>query len=132
MLFAHAIAQAEALLIGRNRDEVEAEMRGRGIGEKEIDRVAPHRTFSGNRPSSFWLWDRLDPYALGQCIELHEHRIFVQGVLLGVYSFDQWGVELGKGLADQILNDLSHPNKPARAHDASTEALMREFSDLAG
>ena len=127
VLFAHAIAQAEALLIGRSRDEVEAEMRGRGIGEDELERVAPHRTFSGNRPSSFWLWDRLDPHALGQCIALHEHRIFVQGVLLGVYSFDQWGVELGKGLADRIYGVLAAEGVAAGAHDASTTALIRAF-----
>lgn len=132
VLLAHALAQAEALLVGRSRADVEAEMRGRGATEADLLRVAPHRTFSGNRPSSFWLWDRLDPRSLGQCIALHEHRIFVQGVLLGVYSFDQWGVELGKGLADQILNDLNYPNKPGGTHDGSTAALMREFSASVG
>jgi len=132
VLMAHALAQAEALLVGRSREEVEAEMRGRGVQEADLQRVAPHRVFSGNRPSSFWMWDRLDPRSLGQCIALHEHRIFVQGILLGVHSFDQWGVELGKGLADQILNDLHQPSGSTKTHDASTAALMREFSAFAG
>lgn len=132
VLFAHAVAQAEALLIGRKRGEVEEEMRAHGASEEEIQRVAPHRTFAGNRPSSFWLWDRLDPRALGQCIALHEHRIFVQGVLLGVYSFDQWGVELGKGLADRIYGNLSAGGVHDAPHDASTSALVREFLALQG
>lgn len=127
VVIAHAIAQAEALLVGRKRDIVEQEMRERGADETQILEVAPHRVFSGNRPSNFWMWNRLDPWCFGMLIAFQEHRIFVQGVLLGVYSFDQWGVELGKGLASEIERELVDEHVPVGSHDVSTTALMWEF-----
>ena len=127
VVFAHALAQAEALLIGRSREDVVSEMRAAGVGEERIARVAPHRTFTGNRPSSFWCWDRLDPFSLGMLVALQEHRIFFQGILLGVYSFDQWGVELGKGLAGKIESVLERGGTGQNDHDSSTAALMAEF-----
>jgi glucose-6-phosphate isomerase len=127
VLFAHALAQAEALLIGRSREDVENEMQAAGVGEERIAQIAPHRTFTGNRPSSFWCWDRLDPFSLGMLVALQEHRIFFQGILLGVYSFDQWGVELGKGLAGKIESVLERGGTGQNDHDSSTAALMAEF-----
>ncbi len=121
-LLANAIAQAEAFMRGKSRDAVEAGMRAAGKPEEDIARIAPHRVFEGNRPTSFFLFDRLDPHALGQLIALHEHRIFVQGVMWNILSFDQWGVELGKELASSVLRELE--GEPASTHDASTTALI--------
>lgn len=122
-LLANAIAQAEAFMKGKSRDAVELAMRAQGKDEEEIARVAPHRVFEGNRPSSFFLFDRLDAHSLGQLIAFHEHRIFVQGVLWNILSFDQWGVELGKELASSVLAELEGGSPSA--HDASTTALIR-------
>lgn len=122
-LLANAIAQAEAFMRGKSREAVEATMRAAGKSDSDIARIAPHRVFEGNRPTSFFLFDRLDPFALGQLIALHEHRIFVQGVLWNILSFDQWGVELGKELASSVLKELE--GQEPSGHDASTEALIR-------
>jgi glucose-6-phosphate isomerase len=108
MLLANAIAQAEALMVGRaNADE-------------------PWRNFPGDRPTSFILLDRLTPRALGALIALYEHKVFVEGVLWGIDSFDQWGVELGKTLAKAVLGELQ--GRPAGAHDPSTTALIRRLT----
>jgi glucose-6-phosphate isomerase len=96
-------------------------VRAEGVPEA----LVPHRTFPGNRPTNLLLLDRLDPRALGTLVALYEHMVFVQGVVWGVNSFDQWGVELGKVLAQRILGDLESPAAPALAHDASTRALLR-------
>ena len=110
MLLANAIAQAEALLQGKQQPEGE-----------------PHRAFPGNRPSTFVLCDTLDPYHVGQLVAMHEHRIFVQGVLWGISSFDQWGVELGKAMANTLLPELN--GEPTTAvHDASTQALVNRVN----
>lgn len=121
-LLANAIAQAEAFMCGRTEEQVVAAMRAKGAGDSEIKHIAPHRVFQGNRPSSFYLFDRLDPFTLGQLIALHEHRIFVQGVMWNILSFDQWGVELGKELAASILGELEGSNQGL--HDSSTNALI--------
>ena len=131
ILAAHAFAQAEALLRGRAREEVEAEMRAKGASESDIAEIAPHRVFSGNRPSVTILQNQLDAFSLGRLIALYEHKVAVQGWLWGVNSFDQWGVELGKALANGILPDLA-PGAPAGAHDASTNALIARFRALRG
>ena len=131
ILAAHAFAQAEALLRGRARDEVEAEMRAKGTAESDIADIAPHRVFSGNRPSVTILQKQLDAFSLGRLIALYEHKVAVQGWLWGVNSFDQWGVELGKALANGILPDLA-PGAGAGAHDASTNALIARFRALRG
>lgn len=127
-LLANAIAQAEAFMRGKSREAVEAAMRAAGKSDSDIARIAPHRVFEGNRPTSFFLFDRLDPFALGQLIALHEHRIFVQGVMWNILSFDQWGVELGKELASSVLKELE--GQEPSAHDASTVALIRACTSL--
>jgi len=121
-LLANAIAQAEALMVGRPQAEVRAELQAKGLAAAEIDELAPQRTFPGDRPSSFILMDRLDPKALGALIALYEHKTFVEGVLWGINSFDQWGVELGKTLAARVLGELE--GGAAGAHDPSTAALI--------
>ncbi|WP_293901485.1 glucose-6-phosphate isomerase [Phenylobacterium sp.] len=119
-LLANAIAQAEALMVGRSEADVRAELAGRPAAE--IDALAPQRTFPGNRPSSFILIERLDPERLGALIALYEHKTFVEGILWKINSFDQWGVELGKTLATRILGELE--GGAAGAHDPSTAALI--------
>jgi glucose-6-phosphate isomerase len=131
ILVANALAQSEALLRGKTRAEAEAEMRAKGLPETEIARIAPHRAFSGNRPSNTIMFRHLDGYALGRLIALYEHKVAVQGWLWQIDSFDQWGVELGKVLAGGIIPDLSAGPKPG-AHDGSTEALIRRFRALRG
>jgi glucose-6-phosphate isomerase len=121
-LLANVVAQAEALLVGRSEAEVRAELAAKGLPQAEIDELAPQRTFPGDRPSSFILLDRLGPEELGALIALYEHKTFVEGVLWGINSFDQWGVELGKTLAARVLKELE--GGPPGKHDPSTEALI--------
>jgi glucose-6-phosphate isomerase len=121
-LLANAIAQAEALMVGRPESEVRAELRAKGMAAAEIDALAPQRTFPGDRPTSFILLHRLDPEGLGALIALYEHKTFVEGVLWGVDSFDQWGVELGKTLAVRVLGELE--GGTPGAHDPSTAELI--------
>ncbi len=131
ILAAHAFAQAEALLRGRSQGEVEAEMRGKGASESDIADIAPHRVFPGNRPSVTIMQSKLDAFSLGRLIALYEHKVAVQGWLWGINSFDQWGVELGKVLANGILPDLAPDSAPG-AHDGSTNALIARFRALRG
>jgi glucose-6-phosphate isomerase len=119
LLVANLFAQAEALAFGRTTAEVEAE------GEEPW--LARHRTFPGNRPSTVILAPQLTPSVLGQLVALYEHRVFVQGAVWGVNSFDQWGVELGKKLAGAITPELQADDEPALAHDSSTNALIRFY-----
>ncbi|WP_411287676.1 glucose-6-phosphate isomerase [Phenylobacterium sp.] len=121
-LVANAVAQAEALMVGRAEAEVRAELAAAGASPAEIEALAPQRAFAGNRPSSFITMDRLDPERLGALLALYEHKTFVEGVLWGINSFDQWGVELGKTLAVRVLTELE--GGPAGAHDPSTAALI--------
>jgi len=122
ILLSNAIAQAEALMVGRGEDEVRAELAAKGLAPAEIDTLAPQRTFPGDRPSAFILLDRLDPERLGALLALYEHKTFVEGVLWDINSFDQWGVELGKSLATRVLGELE--GGAAGAHDPSTAALI--------
>ncbi len=124
-LLANAVAQAEALMVGRSEAEVRAELAARGLDAAAIDALAPQRTFPGDRPSSFLALDRLDPASLGALIALYEHKTFVEGVLWGINSFDQWGVELGKTLATRVLAEWG--SRLAGAHDPSTAALMKRL-----
>ena len=124
--FANMLAQAEALMRGKSAAEVEAEMHAAGVDEERIQALIPHRIFPGNRPSNVLLLDRLDPFILGALIALYEHRTFVQGVIWGVNSFDQWGVELGKQLAARVLDDLA-ANADSHAHDTSTSSLIARY-----
>ena len=135
-LMANFFAQTEALMQGRTEGEVRAEFESQGVDAATIDVLAPHKVFPGNRPSNTILLDRLTPFSLGMLVAAYEHKIFVQGVIWRINSFDQWGVELGKILAKTILAeeeallegaevDLSH-------HDASTAGLLRRFADRQG
>ncbi len=119
MLMANCFAQTEALAFGRTA----AEVRAAGIDE----RLVPHRTFEGNRPTTTILAPKLTPSTLGQLVALYEHRVFVQGSVWGVNPFDQWGVELGKALADRIASELVVPEMGRMDHDASTAALIRRY-----
>ncbi|MET0294097.1 MAG: glucose-6-phosphate isomerase [Phenylobacterium sp.] len=120
-LLANAIAQAEALMVGRSEEDVRRELGKAGLSKAEAAKLAPQRTFPGDRPSNFLLLDQLTPRGLGALLALYEHKTFVEGVLWGINSFDQWGVELGKTLAGQVLGDLEGG---AGAHDPSTAALI--------
>ncbi len=122
ILLANAVAQAEALMVGRTEADVRTELTAKGVPAAEIETLAPQRTFPGDRPSAFILLDRLDPMRLGALLALYEHKTFVEGVLWGINSFDQWGVELGKSLASRVLGELQ--GGPAAAHDPSTAALI--------
>jgi len=120
-LMANLFAQTEALAFGKTEDELRAE----GVEE----RLIPHRRFEGNRPTNTILAERLDPETLGKLIALYEHKIFVQGVIWGINSFDQFGVELGKKLAARILPEISLKEEPALAHDGSTNRLIAWYRE---
>jgi glucose-6-phosphate isomerase len=125
ILAANALAQAEALAFGRDREAVEAEMRASGASAATIEAVAPHRVFTGNRPSALILFRRLDAFTLGRVVALYEHKVAVQGCLWGVNSFDQWGVELGKVLARGIRPLLAGKATAARAATAASITRLR-------
>jgi glucose-6-phosphate isomerase len=121
-LMSNFFAQTEALAFGKSAEECRAE----GVPEG----LVPHKTFEGNRPTNTILAQKLTPHVLGQLIALYEHKIFVQGVIWDIFSFDQWGVELGKVLANRILPELTAPQEPDLKHDASTNALIQRFRKL--
>jgi glucose-6-phosphate isomerase len=122
LLIANVLAQTEALAFGKTRAEVEA--------EGTPPALVPHRVFHGNRPTNTILADRLTPASLGRLVALYEHSVFTQGVLWGIDSFDQWGVELGKVLAQRIVPELESAKEPPLTHDASTNALIRRYRAL--
>ncbi|TMB63796.1 MAG: glucose-6-phosphate isomerase [Deltaproteobacteria bacterium] len=119
ILLANVFAQTEALAFGKTPDQVKA--------EGTPDWLVPHRVFEGNRPSNTLLAERLTPETLGKLIALYEHSVFTQGVIWNIDSFDQWGVELGKVLAQRIIPELENKTEPALAHDSSTNALIRRY-----
>jgi glucose-6-phosphate isomerase len=123
LLVANCLAQAEALMRGRSLDEARAILARKGLAGAELDRQARHRVFPGNRPSTVLAYDRLTPFTLGQIIALYEHRVFVEGVILGLNSFDQWGVELGKELA-LALQPVLEGKEGTEGKDGSTAALV--------
>ncbi|QIK38653.1 glucose-6-phosphate isomerase [Caldichromatium japonicum] len=125
-LMANLFAQTEALMRGRTYDEALAELLASGMDEAHARFLAPHRTFPGNRPTNTLLMERLTPHTLGALIALYEHRIFTQGVIWGINSFDQWGVELGKQLAGVILDEIRQ-GKTTADHDPSTRLLVERF-----
>ncbi|QFG37262.1 glucose-6-phosphate isomerase [Paracoccus pantotrophus] len=130
LLVANCLAQSEALMRGRSLDEALDLMRAKGLTGAELERQARHRVFPGNRPSTTLLIPELAPYTLGQIVALYEHRVFAEGVILGINSFDQWGVELGKELALKLAPLLE--GKPASGHDPSTERLAGLVRDARG
>lgn len=123
MLVANALAQAEALMLGRNLQQVQADLLQAGLSENAVAALAPHKVFAGNRPSSMITLPKLDPFHLGKLIALYEHKIFAQGIVWGINSFDQWGVELGKRLATPILEELTDTSRQPH-HDSATNALI--------
>jgi len=123
LLVANCLAQSEALMRGRTLDEARALMREKGLEGDELECQARHRVFPGNRPSTTLVYDQLTPFVLGQIIALYEHRVFVEGVILGINSFDQWGVELGKELA-LALQPILAGERDASGKDGSTQALV--------
>jgi len=124
LLMANLFAQGEALAFGKTADQVKA--------EGTPDDLVPHRVFEGNRPSNTLLADRLTPRSLGALVALYEHSVFVQGVIWNIDSFDQWGVELGKALAQRTAAEIGSANEPPLAHDSSTNALIRRYRRLRG
>ncbi len=131
LLLANCFAQGQALAFGKTEAEVRAEMSAEGKSEQEIDRLAPHRSFPGDRPSTTILHRRLDAYTLGRLIALYEHKVFVQGVLWDVNSFDQWGVELGKVLARALIPALKGGAVP-EGLDSSTSGLIARAARKSG
>jgi len=122
MLLANVFAQGQALAFGKTADEVRA--------EGTAGTLVPHRVFEGNRPSSTLLLDELTPAALGKLVALYEHCVFTQAAVWRINAFDQWGVELGKVLAQRIVPELESPTEPALAHDSSTNALIRRYRQM--
>ncbi|MGO4351843.1 glucose-6-phosphate isomerase [Rhizobium sp. RAF36] len=130
LLMANVLAQSEALMKGRTFEEAKKQLTDKGMDGKKADFIAPHRVFTGNRPSITFVYDKLTPYALGRLIALYEHRVFVEGVLFRINSFDQWGVELGKELATGLL-PVVEGKESAASHDSSTQGLVAALAKLA-
>ncbi|MBA4301167.1 MAG: glucose-6-phosphate isomerase [Cyclobacterium sp.] len=128
-LLSNFFAQTEALMNGKSLEEVTSEMRKSGKSEEEIEKIALHRVFEGNRPTNSILLKEINPYTLGQLIAMYEHKIFVQGVVWNIFSFDQWGVELGKVLANGILPELAGENE-ITSHDSSTNGLINAYKQM--
>ncbi len=126
ILLSNVFAQAEAFMRGKTPDEVREELRAQGMDEAHIEALVPHKTFSGNRPSNLILLNKVNPRNLGSLIALYEHKVFVQGIIWGINSFDQWGVELGKQLAKTILSELTG-TVALQPHDSSTERLVKLY-----
>nr|CAD2185733.1 unnamed protein product [Meloidogyne enterolobii] len=125
ILLANFLAQTEALMKGKSSDEVESELKQSGMDETKIKEILPHKVFEGNRPTNTLLLPKITPNTLGSLIAIYEHKIFVQGIIWGINSFDQWGVELGKQLAKVIQSELQkEDNEPITTHDSSTNALI--------
>jgi len=126
-LLANFVAQTEALMNGKTRDQVNKELQASGLSPETQEKIAPFKVFEGNKPTNTLLIDSLTPASLGALIALYEHKIFVQGILWNIYSYDQWGVELGKQLANVVLEDIK--GKGQHAHDKSTSALLKHIAD---
>ena len=128
-LVANCFAQAEALMLGKTEAEVRDELAGGNLTPAEIDILAPQKVFAGNKPSTMILYKQLDPFTLGRLVAMYEHKIFVQGIIWNVNSYDQWGVELGKQLARELL-PMVQGNEKADARDASTAGLISQLQAL--
>ncbi|HLL89427.1 MAG TPA: glucose-6-phosphate isomerase [Tepidisphaeraceae bacterium] len=126
ILLSNFFAQTEALMRGKSEQEVRAELQKDGLSGEALEKLVPHKVFTGNRPTNSILFQKLTPYTLGVLIAMYEHKIFTQGVIWDINSFDQWGVELGKQLAKAILPELSQPGD-VTTHDASTNGLINYY-----
>jgi glucose-6-phosphate isomerase len=129
ILLSNFFAQTEALMNGKTKAEVVAELKKAGKTDLEIEKLTPHKIFEGNRPTNSILFKKLTPRVLGSLIAMYEHKIFVQGVIWNIFSFDQWGVELGKQLANRILPEIKD-DKPVNSHDSSTNGLINAFKEM--
>ena len=125
-LLSNFFAQTQALMNGKTPEETKAELEKSGMAAANIAQLLPHKVFEGNRPTNSFLVKKITPFTLGQLIALYEHKIFVQGVIWNIFSFDQWGVELGKQLAGKILPELEN-DAPVNSHDSSTNGLINAF-----
>jgi glucose-6-phosphate isomerase len=130
-LLSNFFAQTEALMNGKSEEEVENEFIKQGKSDEEIARLTPFKIFTGNRPTNSILVKKITPFSLGELIALYEHKIFVQGVIWNIFSFDQWGVELGKQLANKILPELQG-EETISSHDASTNGLINAYKKMRG
>jgi len=128
-LMANFFAQTQALMQGVDEQQVRDDLKAKGRLPEYIDKVAPHKVHKGNRPTNTLLMNQISPSTLGSLIAIYEHKIFVQGIILQVCSFDQWGVELGKALASEIENEL-HNNVSNANHDSSTLSLLKHFQEI--
>jgi glucose-6-phosphate isomerase len=126
MLLANCFAQTEALMLGKSREEAQQELEAQGLSGEALNAVLPYKVFPGNRPTNTLLFDQLTPHLLGMLIALYEHKVFVQGIVWNIYSFDQWGVEFGKQLAGKLLPELKEKRRDL-SHDASTNGLMNYY-----
>lgn len=127
-LVANVLAQSEALMLGKTEDEVVAELKAQGLSKEKIKELAPHKVFPGNRPSNTLFYPKLTPEMLGSLVALYEHKVFVQGVIWNINSFDQWGVELGKQLAKALLPKVQG-DASEEGHDSSTQGLVRYYRE---
>jgi len=126
LLMSNFFAQTEALMNGKSKEVVVSELQKAGLNEAEIEKLAPFKVFEGNKPTNSFLVKQIDPHTLGSLIAMYEHKIFVQGVIWNIFSYDQWGVELGKQLANSILPELENEEK-INSHDSSTNGLINQF-----
>jgi glucose-6-phosphate isomerase len=130
ILLSNFFAQTEALMKGKTADEVRAELKGSSLSAVELEKLIPQKSFSGNRPSNSIMFRKLTPRTLGMLIAMYEHKIFTQGVIWNINSFDQWGVELGKQLAKAILPELKG-TATVESHDSSTNGLINYYKSSA-
>lgn len=128
ILLSNFFAQTEALMNGKTKEQAKEEMIKEGLSEEKINRMLPYKVFEGNRPTNAFLLKKITPKNLGTLIAFYEHKIFVQGVIWNIYSFDQWGVELGKQLANVILHELEDESE-VNSHDGSTNALINKYKN---
>jgi glucose-6-phosphate isomerase len=126
ILLSNFFAQTEALAFGKTIEQVRDELVKQGLSPSAIDELAPHKVFVGNHPTNSIMFNSLTPSTLGSLLAIYEHKIFVQGIVWNINSFDQWGVELGKQLAKSILGELVD-DKPVASHDSSTNGLINHF-----
>ena len=126
LLISNCLAQTEALAFGREDSAIQRELEQQGLDADAIAKLLPHKRFAGNRPTNTIMMDKLNPFSLGALIALYEHKVFVQGIIWNINSFDQWGVELGKKLALVIQEELQQ-GKPISSHDSSTNGLFNEY-----
>ena len=128
-LMSNFFAQTEALMNGKTENEAEAELESSGLSNETISKLLPYKVFAGNRPTNSILIKKITPFTLGQLIAFYEHKIFVQGIIWNIFSFDQWGVELGKQLANKILPEL-RDDEQISSHDSSTNSLINLFKEM--